>query len=155
MNVNTVPPHTFSEHALSVNYCISMNTKGHITPSSRNKSHIHFHVDAFIHFVVTIPIKCNNANTAVRTLLHHWIVKLGPPIYLVTDRGSDYINTDIAHLCTLMGMRHSPRLPYSPWTNELVEVQNKNLSTQIRLFLQNTPKNWAHQVHMFTPRFCT
>ena len=58
----------------------------------------------------------------VKTLLHHWIVKLGPHINLVTDRGSEYINTDIAHLCTLMGNRHSPRTPYSPWTNGLVEV---------------------------------
>ena len=52
--------------------------------------------------------------TAVKTLLHHWIVKFGPPIYLVTDHGSEYITTDMAHLCTLMDIRHSPRTPYSP-----------------------------------------
>ena len=112
-------------------------------------NYIHVIVDAFSHFVVSVPIECNNAKTAVKTLLHHWIVKFGPPIYLVTDRGSDYINTDMAHLCTLMGIRHSPRLPYSPWTNELVEVRNKNLSTHFRMFLQNTPKDGAHQVHMY------
>ena len=28
-------------------------------------------VDAFSHFVVTVPIKSNNAKTAVKTLLHH------------------------------------------------------------------------------------
>ena len=126
-----------------------MDTKGPITPSSQIKSYIHVIVDAFSHFVVTVPIKSNNAETAVKTLLHHWIVKFGPPIYLVTDRGSEYINTDMAHLCTLMGIRHSPRTPYSPWTIGLVEVQNKKLGTHIRMFLQNTPKKWAHQVHMY------
>ena len=55
----------------------------------------------------------------------------------------------MARLCTLMGIRHSPRTPYSPWTNGLVEVQNKNFGTHIRMFLQNTTKNWAHQVHMY------
>ena len=60
----------------------------------------------------------------MKTLLNHWIVKCGPPICLVTDRGSEYINTDMAHLCTLMGIRHSPCCPL---TNGLVEVQNKNL----------------------------
>ena len=35
------------------------------------------------------------------------------------------------------------------WTNGLVEVQNKNLGTQIRMFLQNSPKGWAHQIHMY------
>ena len=88
-----------------------MDTKGPITPSSQKNSYIHAIVDAFRHFVVTVRIKSNNAKTAVKTLLHHWIVKSGPPIYLDTDRGSEYINTDMAHLCTLMGIRHSPKTP--------------------------------------------
>ena len=48
-----------------------------------------------------------------------------------------------------MGIRNSPRTFYSPWTNGLVEVQNKNFGTQIRMFLQNNPMDWAHQVHMY------
>ena len=80
---------------------------------------------------------------------HHWIIKFGPPIYLVTDRGSEYVNKEMAHLCTLMGIRHSPRTAYSPWTNGLVEVQNRNLGTHLRMFLHDTPKDWAFQVHMY------
>ena len=106
MKIKTAPIHSFSEHAPSFNYRISMDTKGPITPSSQNKSYIHVFVDAFSHFV-TVPIKSNNAKPAVKTLLHHWIVKFGPPIYLVTDRGSEYINNDMAHICTLIGIRHS------------------------------------------------
>ena len=55
----------------------------------------------------------------------------------------------MAHLCTLMGIRHSPRTAYSPRTNGLVEVQNRNLGTHLRMFLHNTPENWAFQVHMY------
>ena len=50
---------------------------------------------------------------------------------------------------TLMGIRHSPRTAYSPWTNGLVEVQNRNLGTHLRMFLHETPKDWAFQVHMY------
>ena len=149
MKIDTASLQSFSKHAPSFNYRISMDTKSPITPSSQNKSYIHVIVDVFSYFVVTVPIKFNSAKTTVKILLHHWIVKFGPPIYLVTDRGSEYTNTDMAHLCTLMGIRHSPRTPYSPWTYGLVEVQNKNLGTHIRMFLQNTPKDWAHQVHMY------
>ena len=88
-----------------------MDTKGTINPPSQNKSYIHVIVDAFSHFVCTVPIKSNNAKTAVKSLLHHWIINFGPPIY----RRSDFFNTDMAQLCTLMGIRHSPRTPYSPW----------------------------------------
>ena len=149
MELKTAPLQSFSEHAPSFNSRISMDTKGPITPSLQNESYIHVIVDDFSHFVVTVPIKSNNAKTTVKTLLHQWIVTFGPPIYLVTDRGSKYTNTDMTHLCTLMGIRHSPRTPYSPWTNGLVEEPNKNLGTQIRMCLQNTPKDWALQIHMY------
>ena len=66
-----------------------MDTKGPINEPSQHKSYIHaFVIDTFSHFVVTVHIKTNRAKTAVKTLLHHWIPKFGPQIYLVTDRGS-------------------------------------------------------------------
>ena len=55
----------------------------------------------------------------------------------------------MTHLCTLMGIRHSPRTAYSSWTNGLVEVPNRNLGTHLRMFLHDTPKDWAFQVHMY------
>ena len=48
-----------------------------------------------------------------------------------------------------MGIRHSSRTAYSPWTNGLVEVQNRNLGTHLRMFLHDTPEDWAFQVHMY------
>ena len=69
--IQTAPTHSFSEHALSFNYRISMDTKGPINPPSHNKSYIHVIIDAFSHFVVTVPIKSNKAKTAIKTLLHH------------------------------------------------------------------------------------
>ena len=48
-----------------------------------------------------------------------------------------------------MRIRHSPRTAYSPWTNGLVEVQNRNFGTHLRMFLHDTPKDWAFQVHMY------
>ena len=101
MKINTSPLQFFSEHAPFFNYRISIDTRNLITPTSQNKSYIQVIVDAFSLFVVTVPIKSNNANTAIKTLLHHWIVKCGPPIYRVTDRGSVYINTDMAHFVHL------------------------------------------------------
>ena len=68
-----------------------MDTKGPINPPSNQNSYIHVIVDAFSHFVVTVSIKQNNAQNAVNSLLHHWITKFGPPVYLVTDRGTEYI----------------------------------------------------------------
>ena len=126
-----------------------MDTKRPINPPSLNKSYILPNVDALSHFVVTVPIKSHNAKNDVISLLHHWIIKFGPTIYLVTDRGSKYKNTDMRHLCALMGIRHSPGTPYSPWINGLVEVRKGTLGTHLRMLLQNTSHDWADQVHMY------
>ena len=82
-------------------------------------------------------------------MLHQWITNFGPPIYFVTDRGSEYVSKEMAHLCIFMGNRHSPRTAYSPWTNGMVGVQNRNLATYLRTLLHDTPKDWAFQVHMY------
>ena len=55
----------------------------------------------------------------------------------------------MAHLCALMGIRHSSRTDYSPGTNGLVEVENRNLGTHLRMFLHDTSKDWAFQVHIY------
>ena len=62
---------TFSGNASYFNCRISMDTKGPINPPSNQNSYIHVIVDAFSHFVVTVPIKQNNAQNAVNSLLHH------------------------------------------------------------------------------------
>ena len=116
MKTQTAPRQSFSEHASFFNYRISMDTKGPINHPSQHKSYIHVIVDVFSHYVVTVPIKSNNAKTAVKTSLHHWITKYGPPIYLiylVADRGSEYVNKDMAtfvHLWVLDTL-HEQHIP--------------------------------------------
>ena len=59
--IQTASIQTFSENASYFNYRISMDTKGPINPPSNQNSYIHVIVDAFSHFVVTVPLKQNNA----------------------------------------------------------------------------------------------
>ena len=70
MKFHTAPTQFFSEHAPSFNYMISMETKSPINPPSHNKSYVYVINDAFSHFVVTVPIKSNNAKSEIKTLLH-------------------------------------------------------------------------------------
>ena len=117
MKIQTDPTRSFSEYALPSITVSLWIQKDLLNRSSQHKSYIHVLIDAFSHFVLTVPIKSNNAETAAKTLLPPWITKFGPPFYLVTDRGSEFINTDMTQLCTLMGIGHSPRTVYSPCIN--------------------------------------
>ena len=54
--IRTATIQTFSKSASYFNYRISMDTKHPIKPPSNQNSYIHVTVDAFSHFVVTIPV---------------------------------------------------------------------------------------------------
>ena len=69
--IQTASIQTFPEIASNFNYRKSMDTKGPINPSSNQNSYIHVIVDAFSHFVVTVPIKQNNAQNPLNSLLQH------------------------------------------------------------------------------------
>ena len=68
--IQTASIQTFSEIASYFNYRISMDTKGPINPPSNQNSYIHVIVDAFSHFVVTVPI----SKTMLKTLLTHYYI---------------------------------------------------------------------------------
>ena len=83
MKIQTAPTQSFSEHAPSYNYRISMDTKGSINPPSHNKSYIHVKIDAFSHFVVTVPIKSNNAKLQSKLSYSFGLLNLDHPYILL------------------------------------------------------------------------
>ena len=135
---NIAPHLPFYENATHFNCRIPMDTKGPISTTSNGNSYIFAIIDAFSHFIITNPTSNIKSKHATNTLLYHWITKFGPPQYLVTDRGTEYKNQYMTHLCSLH-IKHSPRTPFSPWTNGLVENQKRNIGTHLRLFLLDPP----------------
>ena len=77
--IKTAPTQSFSELTLSFNYGISIDTKGPINPPSHNKACIRVIIDAFSHFVVTVPIKANNAKTAIKYFYTTGLLNLDHP----------------------------------------------------------------------------
>ena len=82
-------------------------------------------------------------------LLKIWILPFGPPEILVTDKVPEYFNSTISHMCTYFGIRYRPRHANEPWTNGLVESQNKHLGRFIRNYLEPANDNWADQAENF------
>ena len=53
--------------------------------------------------------------------------KVDPPQYLVTDRVSEDLRTEMAHCCDLFKIICSPRKSDVPSTNALEEEQNEKI----------------------------
>ena len=135
---NISRPLPCSKNANRFKYRISSDTKPALSLSSHGNSYNFVIIDVFIHFVVTNPAPHISSLFAIQTALHHWITKFDQSQYLVTDRGTEYIIQDMGNLRPLFHVNHSPRTPYTSWTNGLVETNtfvNINLLSHIPTIL--------------------
>ena len=112
---------TFSNHSFS------MDTKNPFNPASEEYHHIYILAAHFNHYIVPVPIPGKIAQDAVNAVIHHRISKLGLRQYLITDKGTENLNSKMKNCCTMLRIRHSPKSSHAPWTNGLVGVQYKNL----------------------------
>ena len=120
----------FYEKAAHFSYRISMDTKRPIAPSSHGNSYVLVIVDALSHFVVTNPALHISPKDAIQALLFHWITNFVPPQYLVTDRGTEYINQDMTQICSLfviLTILHLLRThPLDKWFNRSPKLKSWN-----------------------------
>ena len=58
-------------------------------------------VDAFTHYVALNPVPHCNAYYANTTLYEQWIAKCGLPEILVTDNGTEFINSPLKYKVVL------------------------------------------------------
>ena len=98
-----------------------------------------------MHFVITQPAPTNDAQPAMDIFFKKWILPFGPPEILVTDKSPECFDSTISHSCTYFGIRYRPRHANEPWTNGLVESQNKHLGRFLRNYLEATHNNWSEQ----------
>ena len=59
------------------------------------------------------------------------------------------IQTKIWPIYALFSILITHLVLHTPWTNGLVEFQNRNLGTYLRLFLQNPPTNLSFQTQIY------
>ena len=125
-----------------------MDTKGPVSRRSQGNSCIFEIIDAFSHSVVINPVPHISSKYAFQTLLHNWIPKFGPLQHLVTDRSTEYINQDGAHLGSFFNTNRFPRTPYFSWTNGFVDAQNRYLGTDLRSISKRPSTNLSFQNQM-------
>ena len=107
------------------NEMIMVDTKGPINPTSEGNNYIFVIVDAFSRYVTITCAPKNNAYYALTALFEHWFMKFGLPEEIRSNNGSEYINTELTHLCNYFEIKFKPSTTYAPWTNGLVEATKK------------------------------
>ena len=131
------------------NEMIMIDTKGPIHPSSEGNNFIFVIVDAFSNYVTFMCAPKNNAHYAFTALFEHWFMKFGLPEEIRSDNGSEYINTELTHLCNYFEIKFKPSTTYAPWTNGLVEGTIRIIGQFIRTLFDEKYHNWSRKAKFF------
>ena len=83
----------------------------------------------------------NNACYAYNALFEHWFMEFGLPEELRSGNGSEYINTEVTHLCKYFEIKFKPSTTYALWTNGLVEGTNRIIGQFIRTLVDGKYNN--------------
>ena len=98
----------------------------------------------FTRWVSLYPIKDTSAICCAEALLQH-IGTFGCPAQILSDNGSQFINSLVEELLKIIGVQHLTILAYSKEENSIVERVNKEVTRHLRalIFTHNETSKWS------------
>ena len=140
-HINTVPPPPKAMRTTNVMEVIQcdliyiMCGKGLPSSEKHDFKYILSVKDCFSKFCWLFPLKSKEAlpvTQCLKTIFNQY----GPPKYLHTDNGKEFVNESIHKLCCDMGINIKKGRPYHPQSQGQVEVLNKRIKSTLAHFLQ-------------------
>ena len=89
-------------------------------------------VDAATGFIITNPVFDKTSIGVAKTILEKCIPYFGCPKVLVTDKGKENVNSEIALLCSKINIKHITSSTYHLQSNGLVERRQKMILNFLR-----------------------
>ena len=107
------------------------------TRSASGQKYIMVMTDAFSKYTELAAIPDKTAVSVARAFFEHWICRHGVPQLIVSDRGKEFLNSTMKHLCELMGLDHQATSAYHPQSNAQAETYNKTMVRYLNSMLEN------------------
>ena len=118
---NRIPrPKIAPPRAIGHNHVIAIDLK----ENRRYKNappYILYIFDVFSRFKAACFINNKRGETIAEHLLTEWIKHHGPPKFIMSDRGNEFLNTEVQDMCQFYGIKYTTTAAYSPHQNGLVE----------------------------------
>ena len=137
---NTTP---FTVSTFSPMERLSIDTIGPLPRSADGNRHVVVIVDNFTRWVELFPIADLTMKTAAKCLLEH-IGRFGSPSQLLSDNGSQFVNSIIKEVCDMIDTEHIRGMAYSKEENAIVERMNKEVGRHLRsmIYHDNVIDKW-------------
>jgi transposase InsO family protein len=123
----TIPPYPF--------YTVSMDMVGPLATTFRGNRYILVCQDAFSKWVEMVPLTNARAATVADAFMTAIVTRYGPPVKILTDRGSQFTSALFGKLCAFLGVRSILTTAYRPQSNGANERTHQELKRYLGMFM--------------------
>ena len=99
-------------------------------------------IDHFSRYAIVVPLPNKRATTVARALMERVILIHGHPATLLTDRGTEFLNKEMARICELIHTKKIFTTPYRPQADGMAERFNRTLLKLLRAFVDGEQTDW-------------
>lgn len=134
---------------------VSIDTMGPLPTSLNGNKYIVTIMCDLTKYFVTMPVPNKEAVTIAQGIFENFILTYGPMKRLLTDRGSEYINSILNELCSLLNIEQKSSTPYHHRTLGTVERSHRTFNEYVRSYINDDKNDWEKWLIYFTYCFNT
>lgn len=97
-------------------------------------------------YVEGYPIPNKEASTVAKSFVENFILRFGIPDEIVTDKGTEFLNSTINETCKLLKIKQLNSTAYHHETLGALENSHKNLGAYLRIYAFGQKQNWSSWV---------
>ncbi len=138
------PHHNLERQVISTpNQRVTMDILGPFNPLAQSGyRYMLVMMDCASKWIEAVPMVDMTAETCAHAFVHAWVLRLGPPEQLLTDRGSQFESAMFQELCTVLGVDKLRTTALHPQCDGQTERANRTILALLNKTAVDSPRNW-------------
>ena len=117
---------------------------GPLHESEQGNKYIIVLMDYFTKWCELIPVQDHTAKTVAQELVSKVFTKIGVPLALHSDQGTEFLSSLFQETCELFGIQKTRTTPWRPQSDGLVERLNRTIGAMLRQYVAQDQKDWDY-----------
>ena len=121
---------------------VAIDILGEQITTKRGNSYILVISDRYSKLVRTVSLKKITAAHIAKAFVRHWVLVYGPRVTLLSENGTQFTARFFQNICRILRIRNVFTTTYHPQANGQLERFNRTLTSALRKYVGEHPKDW-------------
>ena len=99
-------------------------------------------IDQFTKWIECFPLPDQSAELAAKTIVDEFFTRMGTPLEIHSDKGSNFVSNLFSTLCVLLQITKTRTTSYRPCSNGQIERMNRQVLQMIRCLRDKNIRDW-------------